>query len=445
MIRLSRRKVLAALGASVAGLAGCSASSSATTTTPKTTTPETTTLTPTTPAEIPTTGPPLAGVEAFEDAVPLFLRQWNIPGASVAVAKDGRLVFTRGYGLADKQCETPVQPASLFRIGSISKPVTAVATLDLVERGQLALDDSVFEILDQFLPDDGPTDHRLTETTVRQHLRQTAGWDNAEIGFDPMFAPIRVAETEGVEPPASADTTVRFLTDQQLGYDPGTGYKYANIGYCVLGRIIEAVTDTDYESHVCENIFSPLGISRMEIGATRLGGRLEDEVRYYGHETVESPFPREGQVPRPYGAAHLSANDADGGWVGSAIDLLRFVRGVDRRPGTRDVLTAETLDQMTARPNVPKWDGAQQFYGMGWVVIPNGETAPSLWHDGSLPGSYGFLSHSGSDDLTIAALFNSRSPDRQFQTFIVEAQQMLLEALRNVSTWPDRDLFDQFP
>lgn len=202
------------------------------------------------------------GVKAFEDAVPAFLRQWNIPGVSVAVAKDGRLVFTRGCGLADKQRETPVQPDSLFRIGTLSKPVTAVATLDLVECGQLALDDSVFEILEQFLTDDGTTDHRLTETTVRQHLRHTAGWDIAEIGFDPMFASIRIAEAEGVESPASADTTVRFLAKQQLGYDPGTSFKYTNMGYCVLGRVIEVVTDTDYESHVCENIFSPLGIFR---------------------------------------------------------------------------------------------------------------------------------------------------------------------------------------
>lgn len=448
MVRPSRRKVLAALGASITGLAGYSASSSATTATSETTppeTPETSEPTPTTPAEIPTTGPPPAGVEAFEDAVPAFLRQWNIPGASVAVAKDGRLVFTRGYGLADKHCETPVQPDSLFRIGSISKPVTAVATLDLVERGQLALNDSVFEILEQFLPDDGPTDHRLTETTVRQHLRHTAGWDNAEIGFDPMFAPVRVAEAEGVEPPASADTTVRFLTGRQLGDDPGTSYNYANIGYCVLGRVIEAVTGTDYESHVRENILSPLGISRMEIGATRLEDRLEDEVRYYGHKTVESPFPGEGQVPSPYGAGYLPAHDANGGWVGSAIDLLRFVRGVDRQPGTQDVLTAETLDQMTARPNVPSWDGTQQFYGMGWMVISNGETAPTLWHDGSLPGNYGFLLHSGSDNITVAALFNRRAPDRQLQTFNKQTQQMLLGALRDVSTWPDRDLFDQFP
>lgn len=464
MSRPSRRKVLAALGTSLAGLAGCVASSSDTTTTTtrpaesESTTITTTTLTPTTtrptetaelatttPAEIPTTGPPTAGVEAFDDAVPDFLRQWNIPGASVAVAKEGRLVFTRGYGLADKQRETPVQPDSLCRIGSLAKPVTAVATLDLVERGQLALDDAVFEILDQFLPDDNSTDQRLAETTVRQHLRHTAGWDVAEIGFDPMFAPVRVAEAEGVTPPASADTTVRFLADQQLGYEPGTSFKYANIGYCVLGRVIEAVTSTDYESYVSENILHELGISRMEIGATRLDGRLEDEVRYYGHETVESPFPGAGQVPRPYGAAHLPANDADGGWVGSAIDLLRFVRGVDRRPGTQDVINTETLDQMTARPDIPNWDGAQQFYGMGWYVIPNSEGIPSLWHNGSLPGSYGFLMHVGSNDVTVAALFNSRSPDRQFQTFNVQAQQMLLGALENVSTWPERDLFDQFP
>lgn len=438
MQRGSRRAFLAALSGSVVGLAGCT--SDGTDTTTSTATESKTAAT----SDMSTTGPPLAGVEAFEDAVPSFLREWNIPGASIAVTKDARLVFARGYGLGDKRRETPVEPDSRFRIGSLSKPLTAVATLDLVERGKLSLDDSVFEILDGFLPEDGPADPRLTETTVREHLRHTAGWDSAEIGFDPSFAPVRVAEAEGVEPPAGADATVRFLARQRLGSEPGSRFNYANVGYTVLSRVIEAVTGREYETHVRESVLGDLGASRMEVGTTRLEGRLEDEVRYYGHQTVESPYSGEAEVPRPYGGFHLPALDGAGGWVGSTINLLRFVRGVEYRSGTTNVLDTGTLSRMTARPDVPSWDGEQQFYGMGWYVIPGDETAATLWHNGSLPGSYGFVVHLGSEDLTLAALFNSRSTDGQFQTFIAKAQQMLFDALGSVSAWPDRDLFSRF-
>jgi len=454
----SRRAFLTALGGSLVGLAGCAAGGGDTATSPPERTPTTATATtrsttaePTTAAasDVRTTGPPLAGVEAFEDAVPGLLRQWDIPGAAVSVVKDGRLVFARGYGLADRERESPVRPASLFRVGSLSKPVTAVAVLDLVERGELSLDDRVFDVLDGFLPDDGPADERLTETTVRQHLRHTAGWDLAEIGFDPAFAPTRVAEAEGVEPPADADTTVRFLAKQELGADPGSRFNYVNVGYIVLARVVEAVTGTAYETHVRENVLAGLGASRMTIGATGLDGRLEDEVRYYGQTTAgsSSSDSDDAAAPGPYEGFHLPALDGAGGWVGSTVDLLRFVRGVtDRRGGGGDgVLDSETVEQMTARPDVPSWDGAQQFYGMGWYVVPGGEaTAPTLWHNGSLPGSYGYVVRSASRDLALAALFNGRSAGREFQTFNARAQQTLNEALGSVSAWPDRDLFGRF-
>lgn len=117
---------------------------------------------------------------------------------------------------------------------------------------------------------------------------------------------------------------------------------------------------------------------------------------------------------------------------------------MDRRSETEDVLDAETLDRMTARPDVPERDGGQQFYGMGWHVVSNEGTAPSLWHNGSLPGSYGFLLHSPRDDLTAAALFNGRSTDRKYRTFNVRSRQMMIDAVGNVSSWPQRDLFDRF-
>ncbi|WP_167880082.1 serine hydrolase domain-containing protein [Halorhabdus rudnickae] len=453
MDRPSRRSILASLGAVLTGFAGCSNADTPTTISDATTTTEPTAR-PTTPGDVSTTGEttkssrdlPTTGqpgdVEAFDEVLPALLKQWEIPGATVAVMDDERLAFTRGYGTVGPDSDEPVRPNAYFRIGSLSKPITAVATLDLVEKGKLALSDRAFEIRSDLLPEEGPADPRVEEITVRQLLSHTAGWSNATVGFDPVFAPIQVAEAQGSKAPASAEVTVEFMLTQDLGYDPGTDFQYANVGYCVLGRIIEGVTGEDYETHVREAVLEPLGADELAIGATRKENLRKGEVRYLSHATVQSPFPGEGAVPRPYGAGVLGeALDADGGWVGSAPDLLRFVRGVDGLDGAPDILEAETRETMLARPDVSHWEGTDQYYGLGWFVDRPGD-GTVLWHNGSLPGSYAFLAHDRNESLTLLALFNGRSPDQVFGQFNVAAQRTLLRAMGEVDSWPDRDRFD---
>jgi len=461
--RRSRRAVLAGLGPAVVALAGCTGGddgsttaggptdtttrSSTTTDEFETTTDEFETTTDefeTTTARMRTTGPPTGGVTAFDEALPAFLREWDVPGAAVAVAEAGQLTFVRGYGLADRERERPVRPDSLFRVGSVAKPITAVTVLDLVERGDLALDDRAFDVRPDLLPADGPADPRAREITVEQLLRHTAAIPGREQGFHPMFMPREIASERGETPPASAEATIRYTFGaRELAADPGRTYAYSNVGYCLLGRVIEGVVEDDYASHVRDRILSPLGATSMRIGATRRSGLADREVRYYGHRTVESPFPDVGEVPRPYAAASLQANDANGGWVGSAVDLLRFVRGIDGRESPEDVLDPGTVESMTARPGLDRWAGEVQYYGAGVFVIDRGPE-PTLWHDGSLPGSYAFLIHDRQRDLALAALTNSRAPRGRYRTFKARFQQLLIRAIRSVEAWPDRDLFDRF-
>ena len=135
-------------------------------------------------------GLPAAATSAealFEGLIPELLEKWEVPGESVAIAKDGRLLLARGYGLADVAEIDPVKPDSLFRIASISKPITAVAILQLVEEGVLELEDKVFEILGEFQPPEGATkDPRLEEITVLHLLQHTGGWDRDQ-SYDPMW------------------------------------------------------------------------------------------------------------------------------------------------------------------------------------------------------------------------------------------------------------------
>lgn len=427
--RQSRRAFLKRFGASVIGLSVGSGFSSPS-------------LLGLTAQRMPITGPSVPGMESFDRVMPKLMREWGVPGGAVAVVKDERLVMARGYGLADQAQNSNVQPNALFRIASVSKPITSITVLRLVEAGRLSLDAKAFDILNHLKPSGGVRDERVNDITVRMLLQHSGGWNIDELGYDPMFESTRIAEAEGTEPPADAETIIRFMLKQQLNFTPGSDYAYSNFGYSVLGRVIEEVTGQSYESYVAESVLAPIGISRMQIGHTRESERADGEVHYHGSDLVNSVFPNGGLVSRPYGGFYLEAMDAHGGWIGSSIDLMRFMTHVDGRDSIADILEEGTLRTMTARPQVPHWQGKDFYYALGWTVRPQSE---NWWHTGSLPGTSSILVRTGQRDrkLSWAALFNSRPTN--WQRFNAEMDGALWEAVRNVSSWPDRDLFGQFP
>lgn len=385
-------------------------------------------------------GERVAAMAAFDSIVPAIMRRWSIPGGAVAVVKDGRLVFARGYGLADVASGDVVQPDALFRIASLSKPITAAAALKLEEDGQLDLDAKAFGVLtDLEPPPDATVDPRLDQITIRQLLYHSGGW-NRDITFDPMFRSTTAAEAVGATAPASAETVIRYMKGMPLQFDPGSAYSYSNFGYAVLGRNIERATGLTYEQYVQSEILAPMGISRMRIGRSLPFERPADEVHYYDAATTESVFPGVGVVPFPDGGFHLEAMDAHGGWIASTIDLLRFATSVDGLDTRPDLLSAATIDRMTARPLAPLWVGTSFYYAMGWQIRPAGGDA-NWWHTGSLPGTTALLvrAHNG---LAWAALFNARAGSAQ-GSFDLDLDQAMWAGVQAVTAWPTHDLFAQ--
>ena len=381
-------------------------------------------------------------MDAYDRLISEFMDKRDLPGGTIAVVKDGRLVFAKGYGLADIENREPVQPDSLFRIASLSKQITAVAVLKLVEDGKLDLDEKAFEILSDFSEPEGASrDPRIDQITVRHLLHHAGGWDKNE-SYDPMWSVWRAEEGTGAHPPITCSDVIHFMLGQPLDFDPGTRYAYANFGYCLLGRVIESASGQGYEEFVREHVLEPIGIARMRVGGTRLEERLDDEVRYYprhGQDPAWSVFPDgPGRVPWPYGGFYLKGQDAPGGWVGSAVDLVRFVTALD---GSKypTVLEPETVDLMLSRPR-PQLRDTPYYYGLGWSVRPVGD-AKTWWHVGSQPGTTALIvrAHHG---LTWAALFNLRPQNRQEAQS--ELDQLLWRATREVTTWPTHDLFPLF-
>ena len=261
-----------------------------------------------------------------------FIQKYHLPGGALAVAQDGRIVYARGFGYADRDKKEPVQPDALFRIASVTKPLTAVAVLQLVERGKLDLDDKVFDVLGLKAPR-GPKakfDDRWKKVTILHLLQHRGGWDRDK-SFDPMFRSPTICEELKVEPPADQDAIIRYMLRQPLDFDPGERYAYSNFGYCLLGRVIEKVSGSGYEEYVKKEVLAPLGIRRMRLGKTLRTGRAPGEVRYYapgkgdgGHGAALGK-----PVPLPYGAWCLEAMDSHGGWIASAEDLVRFAAAFD--------------------------------------------------------------------------------------------------------------------
>lgn len=371
-----------------------------------------------------------------------FMKEHRVPGASVAVTDQGRVVFARGYGYADVAKKEGAQPTSLFRIASISKPITAVAILQLVEQNKLKLDDHVYKVLDH--EDDIKAagedfDPRLRNITIRHLLEHRGGWDRNK-SFDAMFQSVRFAKQAGVPAPADQSVVIKAMLSQKLDFDPGERYAYSNFGYCLLGRVIEQLGGQPYEEYIQQKVLAPMGITTMRIGATRLGGRANNEVRYYQPGTGKSVFnaDQDQEVPHPYGAWNLEAMDSHGAWIASTVDLAKFAAAFDD-PDQCPILSRESIELMYRRPPGlagHEEDGTEKdvFYSLGWSnrVLSGGRL--NHWHTGSLPGTAAIIIRRH-DGRNFVALLNTRvSPSANHLGRAIDS--LLHKAANGVTDWP---------
>ena len=389
--------------------------------------------------DISTTGQSVPGMAVFDRTIARFMRENDIPGAALAVERRGRLVYARGFGVADRENGVPVQPDSLFRIASLSKPITAVAVLKLVEDGRLKLDARVFRDLLSGIEPRSVADEKMNEITVRHLLRHSGGFD-AKRSEDPHFRQRKISDAISRTTPLDCEDLISYMKRQWLDFSPGERYAYSNFGYCALGRVIEKVSGMPYEEYVREAILVPAGVKRMRVADPFLKGRLENEVRYYdypGAPSVRSLDWRVGErVSRPYDGV-LSTADSVGAWAASAVDLLRFVRAVDGRGGD-DIIAAGTVEAMIVAP--PYKEGPV-WYGLGWRIRDKGRGRSNWWHNGSMPGTTSMLVRSARKS-SFAVLMNSRPKDRRkFQRALGKAMS---RAFGQVTEWPDHDLFRRF-
>ncbi len=399
---------------------------------------------------LPATGDEVPELQIFDAWMRYFLLLNRVPGGQLAITKAGQLIYSRGFGYADRDKLEPVKPTSLFRIASVSKPITAVAIMQLVERGKLKFADTIDELLEiePHLEPDAKPDERWSKITVAMCLSHTGGWDRDK-SYDPMFQQVRVAKSLGVNLPIGTAELIRYMRGAPLDFTPGERYAYSNFGYCLLGRVIEKVTGKSYEAYVQEAVFAPLDITAPKIGKSLVEERAEGEVKYYAyHDPQVMPLvgPHAGdekaKVALSYGGWPQEVLDSHGGWITSAQDLARFAAAFDKSAEnvSKPLLRAASVRDMCS-PHATVKPGDRQgrgliSYGYGWTLgrENNDDKQPIVAHGGALPCTAASLVKLH-DDINLAVLFNlGQDKDGNFLGRGLDGE--LIKLARNIEQWP---------
>ena len=377
----------------------------------------------------------LPTTEKMEKYIKRWMARNNIRGASLAVMRNEKLIYCKGFGWADQEQEKEAEVGDIYRIASASKLITAVGIMKLCDEGKLTLDSKVFGeegILNQFTE---IRDKRAKQITVRHLLNHTSGFSR-RMG-DPMFHIAEIIEWEELSTTPTADELIAFQLDMKLRDNPGGAAQYSNIGYLVLSRIIEQVSGMEYEDYLQSHVLWPAGCYDMHIARNYYKDRYPGEVKYYGHDPNDRIKSYDGtgaMRPREYGGNDITGLQGAGAWVSSAVEMMRLVASIDGKPGVPDILSKESVAQM--RNITRKGD-----YALGWARYnpSNG----SLIRTGTMSGTCAYIDHR---DNGISYVFLTNTSHYRGASFTNSIGQMIRDAMTRVKEWPqDRDMFVSVP
>jgi CubicO group peptidase (beta-lactamase class C family) len=369
------------------------------------------------------TGLDVPELEAVDDMMRELMYDYEIRDSTVAITKDGRLVYARGFTLGEPEIE-PVQPTALYRIGSIAKSVTSTAIHQLVEQGRLNYDTAVAQTLDlQPLPGQ-TTDPFLEEVSVDHLLTHTSGMYSEN---DIYMVSDKVAAAVGAGPPPTNGELLSYIVSHPFLFEPGTSWDYNNYGYITLDMMLQHFTGEHFVEYLLDKMFRPVGVGRARL-AHRLRSELAPtEVEYDGIEGDPYKSPMEN-------------GPSGGGLVMAAPDLARLYSILFDEPDVGGLMTPATRNDMLGLP----FPASEQLgYGRGWShesFLNDAMNAPlgSFTDPDDGLEVYGHGS-GGSGTLHIAlwrtdgvglVIFTNKDPVADAIDFPV------------IAVWPDHDLWD---
>jgi D-alanyl-D-alanine carboxypeptidase len=355
-------------------------------------------------------------ISTVDSKVAAFMNSYNIPGASLAVTKNGKLVYMKGYGKANTTTGELVTPAHRFRLASVSKTFTGVAIMKLIQEGKFTLDSKVFGTGGILGTDYGtvPYNTNVLNITVKNLLQHTSGSWGAVTGGDvidqnPTYTYKQLFDW--------------ILTTRPNPNAPGTVYDYSNVNFSLLGRIIEKVSGKSYINYIKQDVLASIGDTQTDMAGKTETEQKSNEVKYYGQGTDASyvyniAFPR---------------RDADGGLITTAKDLIRFVNAFDGFTTRPDILNATSITALTTP------SAAYSGYACGIGIW----SAENLWFNyGSLPGTRTAFMRNANGVCAVLLLNSRVDPATNENPFVYAMQDLVLDITKNASySWQAIDQF----
>lgn len=295
----------------------------------------------------------------------------SIPGIAVAVARDGHVIWSEGFGWADLEQHVPVTPTTEFRVGSISKSLTSAAVALLVEAGKLDLDAPVQRYVPSFPVKRWPITTRL----VAGHLAGIRHYRDEEFLLDRHFATV----TQGLD----------IFKNDSLLFEPGTKFSYSSYGWNLVSAVVEGASGENFLTFMHDSVFAPLHLAHT--GPDVVDSIVPGRSRYYDRRDgrwVNSP-----PVDNSY-------KWAGGGFLSTPEDLVRFGSAL-LKPG---FLTAQGLRLLFTSQRTT--GGALTGYGVGWFVSRDPNFGTVYSHGGGSIGGSSFLAIYPEHGLVLAITSN---------------------------------------
>lgn len=317
----------------------------------------------------------------MDSLVERYLKRWEINGAQLAITRNDSLLYARGFGWADREKGIAMEPNVLMRFASVSKLITATGIMKLQEMKKLRMDEKVFGsqgILNDTLYNNSIKDQRYYTITVEQLLRHQGGFNN--YAGDPVSNTRYIMMQNHLTTPPDHKTLLKILLKRHLGYTPGEGKCYSNLGYMILSMIIEKKSGMKYEDFMQKHVLHRAGCYDMHIAGTYQKDRRPNETRYYMHSGSDPVYEYNNSgrlVEKCYGDTDLPRLSGAGAWCGSVVELAKFIASIDGMPHVKDILSPESVNFMTA-------EQPDHQYSIGWNYTAKGKP----WiRTGSLAGT----------------------------------------------------------
>lgn len=327
-----------------------------------------------------------APLDPMEREIDNFRSRFGLRGVQIAVTRNDSLLFTRGYGWADEEAGVRMDASHVMRIASVSKLVTAVAVMKLVEQGRLSLNSLVTGpkgILNDKDILESIGDERLDSLTVDHLLQHTGGFSSRK--GDPMFNVRDMVIEKKLSKSPTPREIAKIVFGRKLAAPPGVRRHYSNFGYMLLSLVIEKASGKSYWDFVNEEVLRAAGVPTFFAATNYYEQKGEKEAKYYAadDEIVEEFNGSDRMVPRAYGGNDYNALMGGGGWVASAAGLSRLVAAIDLDPKVPDILSPKSIRLLTEIDPDDKLNVAR-----GWAKIEK----DGRWiRTGTLCSSHAFI------------------------------------------------------